>query len=76
MKNQKVDRSDEIPLILHWLSVMRIAEIVDTIWQPHGNWQGISYGQLAVLYITYVIHSLNHRLSGMFDKGSETQNGS
>ena len=65
MTNQKVERVDEIPLILHWLKVMRIAEIIDTIWDPHGNWQGLSYGKLAVLFITYMIHTLNHRLSGM-----------
>lgn len=65
MKKQKIERVDEIPLILHWLKVMRITEIIDTIWHPHGNWQGLSYGKLAVLFITYVIHSLNHRLSGM-----------
>lgn len=65
MTNQRVERVDEIPLILHWLKVMRIAEIIDTIWKPHGNWQGLSYGQLAVLFITYVIHCLSHRLSGM-----------
>lgn len=65
MTNQKVERVDGIPLILHWLKVMRIAEIIDNIWHPHGNWQGLSYGKLAVLFITYVIHSLNHSFSGM-----------
>lgn len=65
MANQRIERVDEIPLILHWLKVMRIAEIIDDIWQPHGNWHSISYGQLAALYITYVSHSLNHHLSGM-----------
>jgi hypothetical protein len=47
---------------------MRIAEFIDGIWHPHGNRQGLSYGQLAVLFITYVVHFLNHRLSGM-EKG-------
>jgi len=65
MKISKIERVDEIPLILHWLKVMRIASIIDSVWQSHGNWQGLSYGQLAVLYITYVINSLTHRLSGM-----------
>jgi len=32
---------------------------------PHSNWKGLSYGQLALLFITYVLHSLTHRLSGM-----------
>jgi transposase len=46
---------------------MGIAETIDSIWQSHGNWQGLSYGQLAVLYITYIINSLSHTLSGMED---------
>lgn len=67
MAVQKIERIDEIPLILHWLMTMRTAEFIDTIWQTHGNWQGLSYGQLTVLLITYIVHSLTHRLSGMED---------
>ncbi len=65
MISQKIERVDEIPLILHWLKIMRVAEIIDAIWLQHGNWKGLSYGQLAVLFITYVINSLSHRFSGM-----------
>ena len=67
MAEQRIERVDDIPLILHWLKKMRIAECIDAIWASHGNRQGLSYGQLAVLFITYVVHSLNHRLSGMED---------
>ena len=65
MSTSKIERVDDIPLIFHWLMKMRVAELIDQIWPPHGNWKGLSYGQLAVLFITYVVHSLNHRLSGM-----------
>lgn len=65
MTAHKIERVDDIPLILYWLKNMRTAELIDGIWPAHGNWQGLTYGQLAVLFITYVIHSLNHRLSGM-----------
>ena len=67
MAEQRIERVDDIPLILHWLKKMWIAEYIDVIWTPHGNREGLSYGQLAVLFITYVVHSLNHRLSGMED---------
>ena len=60
MAKQKIERVDDIPLILHWLKKMRTAELMDAVWSTHGNWQGLTYGQLAVLYITYVVHSLNH----------------
>jgi hypothetical protein len=35
--------------------------LIDRIWPPHGNWKGLSDGQLAVLFITDGVHSLNHR---------------
>jgi transposase len=73
MKISKIERVDEIPLILHWLKVMRVAEIIDSVWESHGNWQGLSYGQLAVLYITYIINSLSHKLSGMEEWVKEHQ---
>ena len=65
MATQKIERVDDIPLILHWLKNMHIAEVIDGIWKTHGNRQGLTYGQLAVLFITYLVHSLNHRLSNM-----------
>ena len=62
---EKVERVDEIPVVFHVLIKMGVAERIDRFWPTHGNWKGLSYGQLAVLFITYMIHSLNHRLSGM-----------
>lgn len=65
MTIQRIERVDMIPIILHWLKEMRVQEIIDSIYKPHTNWKGLTYGQLSVLFITYVIHSLSHRLSGM-----------
>ncbi len=67
MSKQQIERVDSIPLILYWLKKMRIEEVVDSVWQPHGNWQGLSFGQLAVLFLTYVVHQRTHHLSGMED---------
>jgi transposase len=61
----RIERVDTIPLIIHWLMQMKVHEIIDGIYKPHSNWKGLSYGQLALLFITYVLHSLTHRLSGM-----------
>jgi transposase len=67
VSNQRIERIDSIPLIFYWLMKMRVQEIIDTIWHPHTNWQGLSYGQLAVLFVIYVLHMRSHRLSGMED---------
>ena len=65
MSESSIERADEIPIIFHKLKEMGIQERIDRFWKLHGNWKGRSYGQLAGLFITYVIHSRNHRLSGM-----------
>ncbi len=42
---------------------MNIATIIDEhLLPPHGNCQGLSYGQLALLLLTYIISEADHRL--------------
>ncbi len=42
---------------------MNIAEIIDeNLLTPHGNRKGLSYGQLAVLLLTYIVSEADHRL--------------
>ncbi|MBF0238247.1 MAG: DUF4277 domain-containing protein [SAR324 cluster bacterium] len=68
MESRRIERVDEIPLVLHWLNRMRIAEIIDAaLPQAHGNHQGLSYGQLTALFLCYVIHLRTHKLSLMED---------
>jgi transposase len=62
---QRIERVDNIPLILYWLKQMGIVEIIDATFTPHTNWQSLSYGQLAVLFLTYVLHKRTHCLSAM-----------
>jgi len=65
MMKYRIERVDTIPLIIACLMKMKTHEIIDSIFIPHTNWSGLSYGRLAVLFIAYVLHSLTHRLSGM-----------
>jgi len=67
MAKQRIERVDSLPLIVYWLTKMCLQEAIDTIWQPHPYWQGLSYGQLAVLFVAYVLYTHTHRLSGMED---------
>lgn len=61
----KIERVDNLPVILIWLIQMKVDVLIDSVWSPHGNWQGLSYGKLAVLFITYVIQNRTHNLSKM-----------
>lgn len=63
MSKERIERVDSLPLILHWLLKMRVQGIIDAIWQPHGNWKGLSYGQLAVLLLAFILYTHTHRLS-------------
>ncbi|MBW4589685.1 IS1634 family transposase [Aetokthonos hydrillicola Thurmond2011] len=60
------ERIDDIPLIVEWLKRMEIAKIIDQkLNKPHGNHEGMSYGQLSVLLLTYIITQSDHRLSAV-----------
>lgn len=57
------ERIDDIPVIVQWLKQMEIAKCIDQkLKEPHGNHQGLSYGQLSVLLLTYMITQSDHRL--------------
>jgi hypothetical protein len=57
------ERIDDIPLIVEWLKQLGIAKQIDkNLERPHGNHQGLSYGQLSVLFLTYIITQQDHRL--------------
>ncbi|BDA67937.1 unknown protein [Calothrix sp. PCC 7716] len=57
------ERIDDIPVIVEWLKQMEVAKSIDQKLSPlHGNHQGLSYGQLSVLLLTYIITQSDHRL--------------
>jgi transposase len=66
MNEPVIERVDELPLLIHWLLQMRVHEIIDRILpHPHPNRQGLSYGQLALLFVAYVVYMRSHRLCEM-----------
>ena len=70
MNNKAVEitseRIDDIPVVVEWLKQMEIAKWIDkSLSKPHGNHQGMSYGQLSVLLLTYIITQADHRLSAV-----------
>lgn len=57
------ERSDDIPLIIYGLQELNVAEIMDAALPPsHGNRQGLSYGQLSVVLLCYILSQSDHRL--------------
>ena len=61
-----------MPLILYWLLHMNVAAIIDSaLPEPHGNHKGLSYGQLAVIWLTYILTEYDHRLSSVEEWSQE-----
>jgi transposase len=60
------ERIDDLPLLIYWLKNMRVDAIIDhVLGPPHGNWEGLSYGQVALVFVAYVVMGCTHFLSPM-----------
>lgn len=55
------ERIDDVPLLIHWLLQMHLDQIIDAVLGfPHGNRRGLSYGQMTVVFIAYILTECNH----------------
>lgn len=59
------EHTDDVPLLLEQMKRLGIAEILDAHYPSHGNWQGLSIGQVAVGWLAYILSEGDHRLSYM-----------
>jgi transposase len=51
-------------MLVYWLKQMQVDVIIDRVLgAPHGNWEGLSYGALALVFIAYVVMNCTHFLS-------------
>jgi transposase len=58
------ERIDELPVLVYWLQQMRVDEIIDRVLGPaHGNWEGLSYGEVALVFLTHSVMRCTHFLS-------------
>ena len=57
------ERVDDIPLLIGQQQNMGLAEIVDTIINPHWRRQGLSVGQTIMAWLTFILSESDHRLS-------------
>ena len=61
----KTERVDDIPLLLAQMEKMEIAPLLDKHFPTHGNWQGLSLGQVVVGWLTYILSKGDHRLNSV-----------
>jgi transposase len=60
---KRIERVDDIPLLLAQLEKMEVAPLLDNHFPTHGNWQGLSLGQVAVVWLAYILSEGDHRLN-------------
>jgi len=56
------ERVDSIPVVLTILMQMGVQAIMDALYTPHGNHQGLSVGWLVVIFLTYILTEADHRM--------------
>jgi transposase len=57
------ERVDDIPLLLAQLHRMGVQELLDEHFPTHGNWQGLSLGEVAVVWLGHILSQADHRLN-------------
>ncbi len=65
MKNSttvKTERLDDIPLILSQLEKMGISSLLNNHFPTHGNWGGMSLGDVACVWLTHILSEADHCL--------------
>jgi len=59
----KIERVDDIPLIISEFAKSGLCSLLETYFPDHGNWTGISGGQVIIGFLTYVLSRSDHRIS-------------
>lgn len=59
----KTERVDDIPLLLAQLERMGVQELLDRHFPTHGNWQGLSLGQVAIVWLSHILSQADHRMN-------------
>ena len=57
------ERVDDVPLLLAHQKRMGVQPLLDEYFPTHGNWQGLSLGWVAVVWLTHILSEADHRMN-------------
>lgn len=60
--NIHTERVDDVPVLIQQQRLMGIPQIMDEVITPHGNWEGLSVGEVATGWLTYILSEADHRM--------------
>src|SRR6267378_481041 len=56
------ERVDDVPLLLAQMERMGLAALLDAHFPTHGNWQGLTFGRVATIWLSSILSRGDHRL--------------
>lgn len=60
----RVERIDDIPVLLAHLQKMRVITVLDEFFPTHGHWKGeLSLGEVVAVWLTFMVSQSDHRLA-------------
>ena len=57
------ERVDDIPLLLSQMEKLNVRGLADEHFKGHGNWQGLSLGEVMMGWLSYLLSQGDHRLN-------------
>jgi transposase len=57
------ERIDDVPLLLAQMERMGVKSLLDEHFPAHGNWRGLSLGQIVPVWLSFILSESNHCLS-------------
>lgn len=57
------ERVDDTPLLLAHMGKMGVISLLDECFGMHGNWQGLSLGEVAAGWLTHILSEGDHRMN-------------
>lgn len=62
------ERVDDVPVLIHLMTeVLGFHTALDQLWPRHGNWQGLSIGQVMVTWLAHILSECTHTMSHVQD---------
>ena len=58
-------RVDDIPLLYSLVRDLGVQGVINGQKSVHGNWSGVSAGQIVELWLCYILSESDHRLQGV-----------
>ena len=63
----QIERVDDLPLLYGLLKQMGIQSVVDSVIEPHGNWQGLSAGRVITIWLLHILSEQSHLMEPVQD---------